>query len=295
MHYKFLTVLFLCTSGFLRAGPVPSDRLFDGHFTEIEGQSTGIVSKALLARAEETEGSDANCKDWNTCKIEGRKNWDRLKEKLDADNPQEVTEYDDVFERDYIDGVTKDSTPEDAAFREVFENLHLDFHKHFATHVVASKDEKTESGSGHATYQNMYNTNQGTMIGMWNFKEYDTKNTMPFSEAFFQCFRKECDEAEELKKLQFLGVQNVINEVYLQVVLDIYRENKVKTLYSEYKKWTYEDNQDEFLGLLGTPKLGFLLKMLRDHPVRIGKKIPVEIYTNHRLRSLYILIKEYEG
>ncbi|KAL8767659.1 MAG: hypothetical protein Q9209_005918 [Squamulea sp. 1 TL-2023] len=279
----------------MTVGPVSSGQLSDDHTADLEGRSAEAVSKTLVIRADEGADPDVQCTKWNTCKEEGRKNWDKLLEQLHRDEPQEVTQYDGILERDYNDVVTRDSIPEDAAFRKVFEDLHLDFHKHFATHDVAPKDETTTSGSGLATYQNMYNTNQGTMVGMWNYKEYDTKNTLTFSEAFFQCFRAECDEVEELKKLQFLGVQNVRNPAYLQTILEIYIENEINELPSVYKKWTYKDNQDEFLGLLGTPKLAFILRMLGDHPVRIGKKIPVAVYTDYRIRSLYILFEEYEG
>ncbi|KAI4285388.1 MAG: hypothetical protein L6R38_000686 [Xanthoria sp. 2 TBL-2021] len=135
------------------------------------------------------------------------------------------------------------------------------------------------------------------MIGMWNFKEYDTKNTLPFSETFFQCFRKECDEEKELKNIQLVGVQNMINKEFLDVMLEIYDKSvpPLPKLPNKYAKWTYEENQDDFLAYLGTPKLAFLLKMLRDHPVRLGKRFPVALYTNYRLRSVYIIIDKYEG
>lgn len=66
-------------------------------------------------------------------------------------------------------------------------------------------------------------------------------------------------------------------------------------LHDKYAKWTYEENQDDFFAFLGTPTLAFLLKMLRDHPVRLGKRFPVALCTNYRLRSVYIIIDKYEG
>ncbi|KAL8852116.1 MAG: hypothetical protein Q9221_003046 [Calogaya cf. arnoldii] len=135
------------------------------------------------------------------------------------------------------------------------------------------------------------------MVSMWNYKENDTKNTLRLSEALFQGYLEECDEEKELKNFQFLGVQNIINTVYLDVALEIFamQTPSIPKLPDKYERWTYKDNQDDFLAFLGTPKLAFLLRMLKDHTVRFDKRIPVAIYTNYRRRSVFIIIEKYEG
>ncbi|KAL8728919.1 MAG: hypothetical protein Q9166_005086 [cf. Caloplaca sp. 2 TL-2023] len=115
----------------MKEAPVPTKDSVAGVVAQIDaatkenGSGTFAVSEVLEIRAEDTD-TDVKCKDWATCKDEGEENWDKLIEKLTTDKPQEVTEFDDIFARDYIDEVTRDCILEDAAFREIFENLHLD-------------------------------------------------------------------------------------------------------------------------------------------------------------------------
>lgn len=74
-----------------------------------------------------------------------------MKQQLDSAEPKEVVQYDSILDRDYDDVIKRDSTPEDGAFRTIFQELHLNLKKHFAIHNVACKN------GGRATYQNMYN------------------------------------------------------------------------------------------------------------------------------------------
>ncbi|KAL8846314.1 MAG: hypothetical protein Q9221_008597 [Calogaya cf. arnoldii] len=152
MRFQTLTLVLLGTPCLLQAGPVASDELLNNHPSVLKGRSTEAFSEALVTRADDGD-PEVKCTDWASCKDEGRKYWDKMKEQLDSDEPNEVRQYDGVLKRDYEDEVTRDCTPEDAAFRKAFEDRNLDFHKHFATHDIKSIGGKLYS------YQNMYNTN----------------------------------------------------------------------------------------------------------------------------------------
>ncbi|KAI4148512.1 MAG: hypothetical protein L6R39_002776 [Caloplaca ligustica] len=273
MRYATLAVLALAAPIWTQAGPVQVDPL----------------SGPLVARAP-AAGDGDSCDTTEKCKNDGQKYWDALQAKLKDDNAQDVTKYDDTLDADYLDAVTRDQSPDAVSWEHLFkEELHLDFSRHFAVHSVAAKNGARDA------FENEYNTNQGVMIGMWNYKEHDTKQTMPFSEVVYQCYRKECDNEKELKKFQFAGVMNVANPEFTSVQDDLYSKNNRRKLFNKFEKWTYEDNKDAFLALLGTPKLSFVLRMLTDHSVKFGKRVPTEVWTNIRTRAVYVKIDEYKG
>lgn len=223
---------------------------------------------------------------------DGSNNWNALLEKLKDDSATDVDQYDGTLAADYDDKVTPDVTPEGNAFKDLFQNqLHLDFNKHFATHAVSEKD------NGVVAYVNMFNTNEGTLVNEYNYKKLDGKKSMPFSEVVFQCYKKECDEIQELKNFQFAGVTNVANPEYLDVISDIYKKNKLP-LYGPsadaWIQWTYEEKKDDFLAFLGTPKISYILRMLADHSNAFGKRIPTEVRTNKWRNTIYVIIDEYK-
>lgn len=227
------------------------------------------------------------------CKSTGQRLWDALQDKLNDDNAQDVIQYDGTLAADYEDDdVERDQTPDPFSWKNIFKDRNLDFKGHFAVHDVRS------NGGTTSAYLNEFNTNQGTIINMWNFKEHDTMKTMPFSEVVLQCYKKECDEEDELKKFQFAGVANVINQDYLKVVDAVYNKpenSRREKVHNKFEKWTYEDNQDDFLTLLGTPKLGYVLRMLTDHSVAFDKRIPTELWINKRRREAYVIIDKFKN
>ncbi|KAL8946005.1 MAG: hypothetical protein Q9222_007540 [Ikaeria aurantiellina] len=277
MYCSALTLFLLSLPFLTQAGPVASDQSL-----QIRND---VHSTDLIARA----GDDDNCRDTATCTAAGQKLWDALQTKLKDGNAKDETKYDGKLKSDYSDRVTRDATPDYATFQSEFKKNNLDFEKHFADHSVRGNDDDKEA------FQNMFNTNQGTMVGVWNFKQYDTKNIMPFSEVIFQCYKKECDEQKELKSFQFAGVQNAANTEYLTVVDDLYTKRKLKKIADEFNKWTFEEQKDGFLALLATQKVSFVLRMLTDHSEAFGKRVPTEVWTNKLRRAVYVRIDEFKG
>ncbi|KAL8737196.1 MAG: hypothetical protein Q9181_001922 [Wetmoreana brouardii] len=224
------------------------------------------------------------------CKQNGQRLWDALQDKLKDDNAADETRFDQTLDRDYVDEVTSDATPDADAFKNLFQkDLKLDFNQHFAEHNVRSNNGESTA------FLNMYNTIQGTMVGVYNYKEYDLKGTMPFSEVMFQCFKKECDEEEELKKFQLAAVSNVVNDAYKKAIKAIYESHGWSKIRDTWRKFTFADNKDDYLTLLGTPKLGFIPRMLADHSVAFGKRVPTDLYTHYIKRSVYVQIDEFQG
>ncbi|KAL9609060.1 MAG: hypothetical protein Q9167_006139 [Letrouitia subvulpina] len=262
MRYNALLLLFLSVPFLTQAGPVSSAQSVNHQSRRLEGRAIDHFPSALVARA---PTDDNDCDTTDTCKTSGQKNWDALQDKLKDDNAKDVDQYDKTLDTDYEDTVTKDATPDAATFKQVFDDLHLDFDKHFAEHSVAPQ------GGERVAFSNMYDTDQGAM-----------------------CFKKECDNQKDLKKFQFAGVQNVANEEFLTVTKDIYEKRGLQKLPNKWNKFTYEDNKDDFLAFLGTPKLNFVLKMLTDHSVAFGNRIPKEVYTNYRIRGVYVTIDEFK-
>ncbi|KAL8921757.1 MAG: hypothetical protein Q9172_003840 [Xanthocarpia lactea] len=274
MRYAALAFLALAAPIWTQAGPVGPETL----------------SGPLVARAPgDANGDGETCDTTDKCKDNGEKYWDALHTKLRDDNAQDVTQYDGTLAADYKDVVIRDQSPDTNTWEDLFKkDLHLDFDKHFAEHTVYPKD-------GAKAFVNSYNTNQGVMLGIWNYKEFDTKNTMPFSEVVYQCYRKECDDEKELEKFQFVGVHNIINNAYLELVNDIYKKHKLSKIEDKFRKWTYKDNEDAFLAFLGSSKLIFVLRMLADHSVKFGKRVPTEVWINIRKRGVYVKIEKFKG
>ncbi|KAL8902496.1 MAG: hypothetical protein Q9207_004653 [Kuettlingeria erythrocarpa] len=187
----------------------------------------------------------------------------------------DVDQYDGTLATDYDEKVTPDVTPEGNAFKDLFQNqLHFDFNKHFTTHVVSERD------NGVVAYVNMFNTNEGTLVN-----------------DCLQCYKKECDEIQELKNFQFAGVTNIANQEHLGVIEDLYKRNNLP-LYGprtdKWIQWTYEEKRDDFLAFLGTPKISYILRMLADHSNAFDKRIPTEVRTNKWRNTIYVIIDEYK-
>lgn len=120
------------------------------------------------------------------------------------------------------------------------------------------------------------------MVIPWNFKKFDKTSSVPFSEMLFQCYKAECDEEKELKSYQFAGINTIVEETYEKVSLEVYKRAGRGTPMPKWEKWTSADNENDFLALIGTPKLACFLRMLNDHSVAFGKRLPTELWTNRR-------------
>ncbi|KAL8760743.1 MAG: hypothetical protein Q9184_003088 [Pyrenodesmia sp. 2 TL-2023] len=289
MRYDVLALLFLSIPPLLQAGPVQS---IDHNTSNFNRSDVDFHLRELVVRAEDEADADAEgdgCDTIESCKAAGQKLWNALQDKLKDNDAKDLEGYDDLFKQKYIDKVTRDTSPDASAWRDLFRNLNIDYKDHFAEHVVTGVEDEFQA------YDNMFNTNQGVMVSPWNFKRYDTKRPVPFAEVIFQCFKNECDEKEELKLFQLAAIENVVNEQYLKVIKEIYELRGKNKMAERWEKWTYENNQDDFITLLGTPKLSFLLRMLADHSVAFGKRIPIEFWENYRLRHAYVVVGKYEG
>ncbi|KAL8754760.1 MAG: hypothetical protein Q9184_005012 [Pyrenodesmia sp. 2 TL-2023] len=289
MYYSTFALLLLSAPFLTEAGPVSSVDKVDDYSVNLPGRAIEPALGILKARADD----DDSCTTRDKCLETGTSNWDALVTKLKDDSATDVDQYDGKLETDYVDNVTPDVTPNGDAFKDLFQKvLHFDFNAHFATHAVSGNEGGTEA------YVNMFNTNQGTLVNEYNDKSREDKKLMPFSEVVFQCYKKECDEIQELKKFQFAAVANVANQEYLAVIDDIYDRNQLNKYgprADEWIKWTYEGNRDDFLAFLGTPKIGYILRMLKDHSNAFGKRIPTEVHTNKWRNALYVIIDEYKA
>ncbi|KAL8657982.1 MAG: hypothetical protein Q9226_001392 [Calogaya cf. arnoldii] len=281
MRYNALALPCLSVPLLSQAGPVQS---ISHHSSDLGLEAIDRDPGALVSRAEE----DA-CDDTGRCKDNGRTLWDALLAKLKDPNAEDENRYDDLFKNDYNDNDSRDTSPDANAWRELFKEKKLDYDKHFAQHAVIAKDEGST-----LSYVNMFNTNQGVMISPYNFKNHDKKQTVPLSEVIFQCYKKETDEVEELKLFQFAGVNTMIEPTYEKVIWDIYKKRGRPLLHQKWEKWTFEENEEDFLAFLGTPKLSYVLRMLTAHSVAFGKRIPTEVWTNRRGLNAYVVIGKYK-
>ncbi|KAL8866738.1 MAG: hypothetical protein Q9198_008776, partial [Flavoplaca austrocitrina] len=184
------------------AGPVSFVDTSHGYSTNLSSTLVEPSLKNLITRANDVP----SCNEPKSCLKTGEDNWNALIAKLKDDSAKDVDQYDDTFKKDYKDTRTPGATPDASAFKDVFQkDLHLDFNERFAEHVVSSNE------GTRGAFANMYNTNQGTLVDVYNYKDQDPTKSVPFFEIIFQCYKDECDEIEELKKFQFAGVCNVGN------------------------------------------------------------------------------------
>ncbi|KAL8996285.1 MAG: hypothetical protein Q9169_004171 [Polycauliona sp. 2 TL-2023] len=287
MHYNFLALLCLSTPLLSQAGPAQSI----SHHSSGLGLRTSDPGPAVLI----TRAEDKECNGAEECKSTGQKLWDALQAKLNDDNAQDVTAYDDLFQSEYDDPPTRDTSPNANSWRDLFHKLSYDYKEAFAEHPVTSKTEGSK-----LSYFNSFNTNEGTMISAYNYKDSEYDKTpddkkVPVSEIIFQCYSKECDDIKELKKFKFGGVYNIINKVFLRVIDEIYdATGRNKGIKSTWEKFTFEENKDEFLALLGTPSIGRFARMLTDHSVAFDNRLPTEIWTNYRPKDVYVVIDKYK-
>ncbi|KAL8854119.1 MAG: hypothetical protein Q9221_001041 [Calogaya cf. arnoldii] len=242
MYYKNVALLLLSVPFLTRAGPVSS-------VGEIDALSAHIA-------------------DTKDCLKTGQANWEALLAKLKDDSATDVSQYNGLLKEDYDDVPTRDATPDPNVFKKLFqEDLHLDYTGRFAVNAVGSKE------GGREAFVNMFNTNQGIVVGVFNDKR-------------------------ELELFQFFGVSNIGNPEYENMIDDIYKrkgEPRFGEIANKWTKWTYEENKDDFLAFLGTPKLGLVLRMLTDHSNAFDKRIPTHVYTNKWKNCAYILIDKYRG
>ncbi|KAL9037209.1 MAG: hypothetical protein Q9180_003849 [Flavoplaca navasiana] len=272
MRYNILALLCLSIPLLSQAGPVQSI----GDESDLSLRAVEPDHGALMTRVDEEE-----CGDTGKCEERGRTLWNALQETLKNPDAEDVTKYDDPFKNDYDDVVSRDTSPDAGSCRDYSQKtLHLDYEKHFAQHDVAAK-----SDGSILSYSNLYNTNQ----------EYDKTSSVPFSEMLFQFYKAECDEEKELKSLLFAGVNTMVEKTYETVSWDVYKRAGRGTLMPKWEKWTFADNENDFLDLLGTPKLACFLRILNDHSVAFGKRLPTELWTNRRARSAYLVIDEFKG
>ncbi|KAL8689096.1 MAG: hypothetical protein Q9224_004723 [Gallowayella concinna] len=285
MHYKNVAFFLLSVPFLTQAGLVHSSNDVSHTSPYLASKDSKTASKALVARADDEDVCDGTDK----CRDNGQRLWDALQATLKDDNAQDQTRWDDPFKNDYTDAPTRDTQPDARCFQDQFKKINIDYRGHFAQHSIRAKTGTYDA------FTQLYNTNQGVITSSHAFKNDDPTNTVPLSEIIFQCYRNECDDISELKKFQLAAVENVINDAYLRVVIDIYEKKGLKSISQDWVRWTYKDNKDDFLALLGTPKLGFVLRMLNDHSVAFDKRIPTAVWTNKLRRAVYVTIDKYDS
>ncbi|KAI4283015.1 MAG: hypothetical protein L6R38_002499 [Xanthoria sp. 2 TBL-2021] len=159
---------------------------------------------------------------------------------------------------------------------------------------VASRSP--QMGVGQTAYANIFDTNNGAIIGVWNQRDFDFSMTLPWSEIVYQTWHiaqatqttvhqthaPDWLPGGPISNLQYSVQFEVANPETLKVLANIYDNNNfLARVDQEWRKWTEADRNTEnwFYSLLGTDTCKGTIDLLKYHTVEIGRKEITEIYT----------------
>ncbi|KAL9628018.1 MAG: hypothetical protein Q9204_006170 [Flavoplaca sp. TL-2023a] len=121
-----------------------------------------------------------------------------------------------------------------------------------------------ELGLGRWAYTNLFDTNAGAIVGVWNARDLDFKQSGPIS------------------NLKHSIQYQVDNPETIEILDTIYVNNKILARVDrEWRVWTDDDPRTKnwFFGLVGTDSCRGTLELLKNHAVEIGRKDITEIRT----------------
>ncbi|KAL8780314.1 MAG: hypothetical protein Q9213_006538, partial [Squamulea squamosa] len=155
--------------------------------------------------------------------------------------------------------------------------------------LTGSKDPKTGVEDEEIAYKNVINARDGVLIAMYNFREVDSANVLPWSEIIYQAWQQSKSEDEKqgrvsgsLSTLKYSIQKTVVNQQTTRV-LELAYENmgypQTARGDTTWRRWTEQDTPNWFYALLGTDNCKGTLFLLTQHAVEAGKKEITEIWT----------------
>lgn len=214
----------------------------------------------LLASAYASPTPKPDCNSIATCKDKGEKVW-KLVQEASADTPGLSDKYElyKAYKKfDTVDTLTNYLGKGIKALMKGFTDLPDQLKKT----TITGKTQGTDA------YEHFYAS--GTIVANNNFRQEDPVGAVNWNVIAFEGYKEAGFQPSDLKYVLRFEISNAGTKA---VIEEVYKDAKKDVAGSEWEKWTYTANQNEFLGLLGTPNGNGPGYILTDYAATLKKKI----------------------
>ena len=243
------------------------------------------------------QNDDDVCPDYKTCSSNGLKYWNTLLNTLSQAQPVDRTDGLAKFQQ-YYDAEMLLSEDRGSSLRQTLTDHGLDLAK-MILWATYSKNPTTGAGSDQTAYSNFFDTANGVLIAIENWRIDDEQKQLPWSELMYQTWQLSIDEqnknseetyqtgwspGKSIAALQY-SIQSDIHNEATQAVMRLAYETMGYPNPNEgdntWRKWTQDDptTKNWFYALLGSDNCKGTIWLLNDHAAEIGKKEITEIWT----------------
>lgn len=233
------------------------------------------------------------CTDYAQCSQNGKKNFDDLATAVSDPAHQDKKDGLPTFMQDYSFVPSAGAQFLNTKMKKDLTDKGIDLNR-LTMWSVASRSAQT--GVGQTAYANIFDTNHGAIIGVWNERDFDFSMTLAWSEIAYQTWHiaqvtqtvysqthpTDWPAGSPISNLQYSVHFEVTNPGTLKILGDIYDNHRFLARVDEpWRKWTEADpaTQNWFYGILGTDTCKGTVDLLRYHAVEIGRKEVTEIWT----------------
>ncbi|KAI4276660.1 MAG: hypothetical protein LQ337_002332 [Flavoplaca oasis] len=234
------------------------------------------------------------CPTFGGCSADGLALWKELEEIKINPAHQDIPSSRSTFIQDYSHTPTGSDPWLSKDFKNDLVGIGVDLTRLIMWSVSSIS---AELGLGRWAYTNLFDTNAGAIVGVWNARDLDFKQSLPWSEIVYQTWQlaqaTQTNAARTYAKGYWLPgdpISNLKHSIQYQVdnpetidILDsIYVNNQILARVDrEWRVWTDDDPRTKnwFFGLVGTDSCKGTLELLKNHAVEIGRKEITEIRT----------------
>ncbi|KAI4249024.1 MAG: hypothetical protein LQ352_005759 [Teloschistes flavicans] len=250
-----------------------------------------FLIQSVPVHESESALQNAMCDDFESCSVKGLKYWNDLFSTIHTLPIYDRTDGQAIFQQHYH--AEPESYMPDADISQDLLTHNVDT-KHMDKWKIDSVDQTTQTPNGDDAYANAFNTNDGVIIALANWKDDDTATErLQWSELMYNCWLQAQALADQrhakdpsvppggpISNLHIVIQQTVVNAETLQVLTTMYEANKLRTGSDPtWRLWDEQNTRYFFYALIGTPSVRGTLWLLNDHAYEIGGKMPVRVYT----------------
>ncbi|KAL8692374.1 MAG: hypothetical protein Q9218_002593 [Villophora microphyllina] len=256
--------------------------------------------------AHELEAQDDTCDDFATCDVKGLHSWNDLYSTITTLPIYDRTDGQAIFAQHYR--ATSGKYAPDADIQQDLQSHDIDI-THMEKWTVDSVDQTTQFPNRDDSYVNAFNTKDGVIVAIANWKQDDTaEEKLQWSELMYNVWHEAQSLADQrhakdpsqppggpISNLRIVVQQTVINSETMSVLRTMYEKNGFKIVGDPtWQLWDEQNTPNWFYAILGTPNVRGTLWLLNDHAAEIGGKMPVRVYTRWQWQwpDIWIEIEE---
>ncbi|KAL9018011.1 MAG: hypothetical protein Q9185_004680 [Variospora sp. 1 TL-2023] len=239
---------------------------------------------------------DDVCRDHFACGAKGLQYWKWLQGNITSKDLVDKTGGKAIYDQSYITDTTYIDDTQAPSIRHDLLNHHLpDLRDPAYTYwFTSSRNPATGIETEEAAYKNIFNTADGVLIALYNFRDEDDAKTLPWSEIMYQVWQQSRAHDNErhaksglrpgasLSTLQHSIQATVTNDQTLEILEEMYtrmRYPPIRQGDTKWREWTKEATPHWFFALLGTDNCKGTVFLLIQHGVEAGRKEIPEIWT----------------